>query len=344
MSEMEKEMSDVEDGIPLRPEHKPTITVTRRTDRSLYMFMIQHLMKPFKGHIIKPRKQHPPGSQKLEPCKKAREWCDIQEREVDGFYIYDLMPKQASQHRGRKEQQRRFKRIYYFAGGGWQMPPSSEHWVLCAELAKQLPDTTISMISYPLAPNTPAPVSFPGILKLYHTLLQRASDDNEKVILAGDSAGGNIVLCLTLTALLEDPDCRVPSALFVISPSTDLRRQNPDIQVVAKKDPILTIPFINATAQKWRADWDPCDPRISPLYADVSPLAKRGVDVHGVFGRYDILSPDALLFREKCNQAFVKGEWLDWEKQMHCFPLMWSFGLSEGKAAVRWMVDVLKRC
>jgi len=305
------------------------------------MFILQHLIKPFNARLVKPSKEYPAGSPQLDPHKKAKKRCDITERQVDDIYLYDMVAN-SSQQDVKVEKNSR-KRLYYFAGGGWQMPASSEHWVLCAEMANQLPNTTVTVVSYPLAPNSAAPVAIPMLMKLYDTLLRQAEEAGETVILAGDSAGGNIVLCLTLSSLLEDPECRCPTAIMAISPSTDLRRHNPEIKIIERHDPILRIPFINGTAKRWRGDWSPIDPRISPLYADVSPLARRDVQVHGVVGRYDILSPDAILFREKCNQAGVHGEWLDWRKQMHCFPLTWSFGLPEGVKSKNWIMDVLRR-
>lgn len=223
------------------------------------------------------------------------------------------------------------------------MPASGEHWSLLAEMAVKLPDTKVSMVSYPLAPHNPAPVAFPQLMKLYHTVVKEAEAVGEEVILAGDSAGGNIVLALVINALTEDEEAPCPKAVLAISPSTDLRRQNSDIKALEKRDPILRIPFINESATAWRGEWQATDVRVSPLYADLTPLAKRGVKVHGVVGRYDILSPDAVLFREKCNQAWISGEWLDWERQMHCFPLMFSYKLREGVEAMDWILDVLRR-
>lgn len=66
--------------------------------------------------------------------------------------------------------------IYYFAGGGFRAPPSSEHWKFCAQLASALSlpplgNTTIAeraetharvvLVSYPLAPHSPARDSLP---------------------------------------------------------------------------------------------------------------------------------------------------------------------------------------
>ncbi|KAK5116806.1 hypothetical protein LTR85_009066 [Meristemomyces frigidus] len=168
-------------------------------------------------------------------------------------------------------------------------------------MAKRIPNSTVSIVSYPLAPNSSTLVAIPHLMKLYHTLLQAAEHADETVIFAGDSANGNIILCLTIAALLEDPDAKCLAALLVTSPSTDLRRHNPDIQVIEEHDPILRIPFINSIASNWRRTSDPYDPRISPLYADVTPIARRGVRVHRVVGQYDVLGPAAVLMREKCN-------------------------------------------
>jgi acetyl esterase/lipase len=217
-----------------------------------------------------------------------------------------------------------------------------------------MPETTISLVSYPLAPINPAPTSFPKLLELYRTLLRDADEAGDRVILAGDSAGGNIILCLVLEALKEDAaagDSIVveqkrmphPTAIMAICPSTDMTRSNPDIEKRKGDDPILTPQFIRETAKAWKGDWEPSDQRISPINADISLLAKAGIHVHGVTGGYDILGPDGIVFRDLCAKHDVAGEWLQWEKQMHCWLLTWPYGVPEGREAVGWVVDVLKK-
>ncbi|KAK5137703.1 hypothetical protein LTR08_007274 [Meristemomyces frigidus] len=320
-----------------------SIQITKRDDRSLYMFFAQHLIRLFRTQLIKQGPSFPPGSPSLDVHKSAKKHCEVQERKVDDIYIYDLTAKKPAPDRESPKTRQR-KRIYYFAGGGWEAPCSPEHWMLCTELARRIPNTTLSIVSYPLAPNSPAPVSFPQLMRLYHTLLEQSEQADETVILGGDSSGGNIILCLALAVLQENPQARCPTALMAVSPSADLRRCNPDIQIVKKNDPILQVPFIEKSARGWRGDWPAEDPRVSPIFGDASLLARRGVQVHGVVGGYDILGPDAVIMREKCNDAGVVGEWLEWDKQIHCFPLMWAYKLPEGVAAKNWMVDVLCRC
>ncbi|KAK3712134.1 hypothetical protein LTR37_009225 [Vermiconidia calcicola] len=321
---------------------KDTMTIDHRTNRSIPTFILQHLIKPFNTRLIQPKKGLPGGSNQLEVHRKAKKRCDVQERVVEGIYIYDMLPKHQLAQNGSARKKKR-KRLYYFAGGAWRMPPSTEHWALCVEFVKQLPDTTVSIVSYPLAPNSPAPKAIPHLMEMYKCIMQDAQGVGEDVIFVGDSAGGNVILCLTSAALAEDEKAPCPTTLMAISPACDLSNQNPEMATTEKHDPLLRTWFTGESATKWRDSWDAEDPRVTPLAADVSALVRRGVRVHGIVGSYDILSPDAVLFRDKCKAAGVRGEWLHWEKQMHCFALAWMYRLPESVAAKDWIVDVLRR-
>jgi acetyl esterase/lipase len=177
-----------------------------------------------------------------------------------------------------------------------------------------------------------------------------AEQAGERVTFMGDSSGANIVLCLILEALrqeAEDPTMERtprPISIMVISPSTDLTRNNPDIEKLRKFDPLLSPELIKETARAWHADdVDPADRIVSPINADISLLAKSGIKVHGITAGYDVLSPDGVIFRNKCSEHGVQGEWLHWEKQMHCFVLTAPYHLSEGKQGLEWLIDVIKR-
>ncbi|KAH7079476.1 Alpha/Beta hydrolase protein [Paraphoma chrysanthemicola] len=324
-----------------------SIRVTDRHDRSQLMAVVQFLVRRFRNQINSGDPKHEDGSVKLDPPKSKLRDCTVSERTVCDIHIYDILaPNKTSQHSKR--------RIYYFAGGSWQMKPSGQHWSLCAKLATELPDTIVSMVSMPIAPNNPAPSSFPWCLKLYRALMAEAQEAGDKVILAGDSSGANVVFCLTLEALREDAESTLgvtakqtsnshPVALMGISPSTDLTRNNPDIDKIAKHDPLLTPDVIKQTARAWHADWDPADSKVSPINADISLLAKRGIKVHGVTAGSDVLAPDGVIFRNRCAENNVEGEWLHWEKQMHCFVLTLPYGLREAKEGVQWIIDVLRK-
>lgn len=165
--------------------------------------------------------------------------------------------------------------------------------------------------------------------------------------LAGDSAGGNVALSLALwdASVMVTEGREKTGALknvLVVSPPCDMRNTNPAISDADRHDPILTVGMIESVAAKWAAELPRNDPRISPVFGDVAALKRIGVRVHGVVGTYDVLAPDALAFKDLCEKHGVPGDWLVWEKQMHCFPLAFAYGLPEGKRGVKWIVDTLK--
>ncbi|KAK6440827.1 hypothetical protein LTR95_002954 [Oleoguttula sp. CCFEE 5521] len=352
-------MSSSNSADPKAPS-PPSIRLIHRTNRTLPTHALHLLLRPLAPYLTKHRKTFPQGSPQLSIPASAKKRATVTERKICDIYCYDIVAKSSFSKaiRNSDRRSRSPKRLYYFAGGGWRAPPSGEHWALAVELARRCPNTTVTLVSYPLAPASPAPIAFPMLQRLYAAVLEESRRKGETVTLAGDSAGGNTVLALALDAVMQhgEPNEKslasaqeplLPDAILAISPSTDLRRTNPDISAIAPHDPILRIPFIKETAAGWKGNWDASDPRVSPLLAPdwaCTALADRGVQIHGLTGGYDILYPDAVLFREKCEKAGVQGEWLHWEKQMHVWPLTWKFYLPEAREAKQWMVGVLGRC
>ena len=337
----------------------PKLTISRRSDNSLGMRSLQHFLKPLRPHLAKPRKTIPAGSQKLTPPDKVSKQCRVTERQVDGIWLYELVSLEQKKTVGGQP----VRRIYYFAGGGWQMPPSGNHWSLIAELAHRLSGTIFTVVSYPLAPKSPASKSLPQLRKLYKTIMSDPAHANDRITFAGDSAGGNVAFGLVLWALTEmaqgDESCRAPDAMVGICPSTDLRHLDPKIEAAAQTDPMFTVEFIHSTAKAWadgqvdiptltpaRPDgddaWSMSDPRVTPALADISLLARYKVKVHDITGTRDVLAPEAMAFRDRCAEMGVEGQWLEWEGQMHCFPLTFAYGLREAKEAVTWVVGILE--
>ena len=328
------------------------MNITHRHDRTLPNALLQFLIQPF-GHLIsKPGKPLPAGSPHLKPHSSAARKCNITERRVEDIWIYDLVAK--FPHRdtsvGNGHSAKRTRRVYYIAGGSFCMLPSPDHWRFLAALSTEIPHSVISIISAPLAPHSPAPVTFPHLVRLYKSLMTARSDvsreGEETVSFMGDSSGGNLVLAVVLSALSEDPGLstmRAPDNLLLVTPVVDLRLCNSDIAEVEKKDPVLRRAIEVATAKSWAGSWDLSDGRLSPLLADISILREREVKVHGVVGGFDLLAPDTISFLERCRDGGVKGEWLRWEKQIHCFPLAFSYRLPESVKGKEWIVDVLRR-
>lgn len=311
--------------------------------RSFLMGMLQHFLRPIGPAIIKPKKEFPAGSPQVSAPHGIKINCDISQRCVENIYLYDIIPKINVNGNGSVKLR---GNIYYFAGGAFQSPPTSDHWKFGNELGMRLRsagcDVIITLVSYPLAPKSPAPVTLPHLQHLYRKLLVEAQEQGRQLLLMGDSAGANVALSIAIQGLNEDPSGPHASAVFAICPAVDLSHENPESFAIDSKDPILRIRHVSQFANIWRAEWDAKDPRISPLFANLTKLAGV-IAVHGITAGLDVLGPDGKKFREKCKKSGVKGEWMNWEKQMHCFTMTWQYGFPESKQALNWIVDVLVR-
>ncbi|KAI5467871.1 Alpha/Beta hydrolase protein [Mariannaea sp. PMI_226] len=347
------------------------LIIHERDERYFMTRLVQALLKPWKPRMVKHSKP-PTQPVRLSPPKKTLKSCNVQERQIEGVFVYDVTRKRANREVNITKEHpdhsdRPPKRILYFCGGGWQMPPSASHWTFCTKVATRLENTILTIVSYPLAPQSPAPIAFPQIEKVYKILLRQATGAGETVVVAGDSSGGNIALCLVTWTLLNQKNdvIKAPVAIFAISPTTDLRHAMAEIKDVENLDPIMSLSFINLTARTWcpvpdrpgtgditvtepdghlyHLNWDLEDPRVSPIQADLRVLTRYGVKVHGVIGTYDVLGPEAAAFVDKLREHGIEGEWLRWKGQMHCFPIASRYRLKESMQAVDWIIESLEK-
>lgn len=319
--------------------------VTKRQDRSIPTALLQTTVRPFGSLISKPGKHLSAGSPRLDTDTCTAEVCHINERKVDDIWIYDVSANPASLKSGSepRDGNLRKRRVYYIAGGSFCMPPSSDHWKFLAELSQTVPGVQISLLSPPLAPHSPAPLAYPEMLQLYKTLMTQSNEVDESVFFAGDSSGANLALSLVFSGLRDFPMVKGPKNILLISPVVDLSLTNPTIKELEEHDPVLRLQIEVDTAKSWAASWNLDDPRLSPIYAHLTKLREGAINVHGVVGTYDLLTPDAIRFRERCEEMGIGGHWLEWEKQMHCFPIAWHYHLPESIQGKDWIVDLLSQ-
>ncbi len=215
--------------------------------------------------------------------------------------------------------------VVYAHGGGWVGEIVSQHWHLVAQLAAEA-RTTVVLPIYPLVPYGTAEEARVGILDLV------ASADGP-VALAGDSAGGQIVLSAALS--LRDAGV-VVARTVLIAPALDLTWGNPRIPEVQPSDPWLGTPGGRVLAEHWRGELDLRDPVVSPLFGDFAGLGPVTVFT----GTRDVLNPDAHLLRERAAAAGVELEWHEGEGDVHAYPLL---PIRSGRAARAQIVRTLRR-
>lgn len=154
--------------------------------------------------------------------------------------------------------------LLYCHGGGYNTGSLKYARSITNKLAAS---TSMDVLSfdYRLAPEHPYPAALLDALKMWDYLMYLGYGARD-VILAGDSAGGNLALVLTLK--LKEQMRILPRGLVLFSPWTDLTRSGISHQKKHRIDPILTEEYLSRAIQDYAKDQDLQDPFLSPLYGD----------------------------------------------------------------------------
>lgn len=178
--------------------------------------------------------------------------------------------------------------VLYCHGGGYTCGQLGYARVLAGKLALCTGCDVLSF-EYRLAPEHPYPAAVQDALQVWDHLMHMGIGARD-VIVAGDSAGGNLALELALAVKAQGR--RQPRALVLMSPWTDMSMSGASYQTCAALDPMLTEDYIRSCREAYRGaagtpDWR--DPGLSPLFADLRGLPPTLVQV----GTNEILRSDA---------------------------------------------------
>ena len=335
-------MKDFGDSGGVDVEDIPEMQVAERKDRSTSSYLLRVLfIKPWASQLTKITAYDKAGSPRLKAPLLIQDNCNVEERKVESIWLYDITDKSARASRATTLAPRRPKRIFYVAGGSWQAPPDDAHWKFLSDLVQRLDGpATVTLISCPLAPKSPAAITFPMLEKLYHALSADGAFEKEEVCFAGDSSGGNIVLGLVMHCL-SNGESAVPGSLVLISPTVDLSHRHSDLKHAEKRDPLESLKMVRETAKVWSQDLQETDPRLSPALGDVKVLAKNDVSVYGIIAGDDVLSVEAEEFVKDCKAMGVKGRFLLWRSMLHDFPIMSPYKFPESVKAIEWIALAL---
>ncbi len=195
--------------------------------------------------------------------------------------------------------------LLYLHGGGFVYGLTPPHLRMCAWLAQKM-NTPVLMVDYRLAPSHPFPASLEDCVTVYRWLLNQGFSP-EDIVVAGDSAGGNLTIT-TMLKLRED-GIPLPAAAACLSPVTDLTEKR-DNQPT--KDPMLPPGAVRFYSRSYVGENDPRNPLISPVFADLHGLPPLLIHV----GEQEILREDAVRLEER-----AKASGLD--VRLVVYPRMW---------------------
>ncbi len=188
------------------------------------------------------------------------------------------------------------KVMLYLHGGAYLIGSPATHRAITGHLAKRC-KLAVCALDYRLAPEHPFPAALDDGVAAYQALLNQGYR-GEQIVLAGDSAGGNLALGLALR--LKQASLPMPSALVCFSPLTDASLGQ--LHKPAAGDPLLSVAWIEqAGALFCPPAVDRRDPFLSPVYADLSGLPPLLIQV----GEDEVLLNDSLRLAERATAAGV---------------------------------------
>jgi monoterpene epsilon-lactone hydrolase len=232
-----------------------------------------------------------------DPPASLYRQCAVEVQASGEHRIFSVRPRDDQPVRGQ---------IFYVHGGGYVNPPSFLHWWFIARLVKSL-GVACTVPLYPLAPENgcEAGIAFAG--EAYRRAVSQHGAENTLVM--GDSAGGGLAL-----ATLQDTRLK-PAGLVLDAPWLDASVCDPSQIEIERGEWLLNRFTLRTWGQWWAGSRDLRDPRVSPLFGDLSDLPPTLL----FCGSADILVADA---RRLAAAAPDKVTYIEEQGLMHVYPLL----------------------
>ena len=176
--------------------------------------------------------------------------------------------------------------MLYLHGGAYVSGSAVSHRLMVAEAGRQAGMRTLAL-NYRLAPEHPHPAAVEDALAGYRFLIAEGFAP-ERIVVAGDSAGGGLTLALLVS--LRDAGERLPACAWVVSPWVDLEMTGASMADKAAVDPMIQKPYLQEVAAQYAGAADLAGSLISPLHADLRGLPPLLIQV----GSAETLVDDAI--------------------------------------------------
>ena len=223
--------------------------------------------------------------------------------------------------------------VLYLHGGGYMFGSLTSHKRIAYDLSAASA-ARVLLLDYRLAPEHPFPAAFEDSVKAWHWLTRQGFDP-KGLAMAGDSAGGGLVIAAMVK--LRSESAQLPVCGALVSPWVDLEATSDSLVTRSARDPMVQKRLLLWMTKLYLNGMDARDPYASPVHADLRGLPPILVQA----GTGETLLDDAIRIAEKLHAAGVKVKLSIWPNMIHVWPMFTPF-LSEGREACAEIGEFIK--
>lgn len=202
--------------------------------------------------------------------------------------------------------------IFYLHGGGYIGGDLDYAQGFATTLAAETGRRAFC-IAYRLAPEHPFPAALDDAVEAYRYLLDTGCAP-EKIVLAGESAGGGLIYCLCLR--LKELGLPLPAGLIAISPWSDLTASGASYKTNQEADPSMDGKRLAFFARCYAGD-DLGNPLVSPLFGDLGGLPPSLIFAGGD----EIMLDDATMLHQRLLAAGCRSSLTVTPEMWHAYIL-----------------------
>jgi epsilon-lactone hydrolase len=215
--------------------------------------------------------------------------------------------------------------ILFFHGGAFIVGSTMDHIEVIGRLSG-VSGMRVLSVDYRLAPEHPFPAASDDCLDAWLWLMGNGVSPNE-ICLAGDSAGGTLVLNTLIR--LRDMGEQMPACAYCMSPATDMNCGRDSIRRNYKTDWLTRDTFAGIRIL-YLAGADAGLPGVSPIHAALKGLPPLYIQA----GTAEMLLDDSTGFADKAKNAGVDVRLELLDGMFHC-PQLFASKLPQGEKALK---------
>jgi len=225
--------------------------------------------------------------------------------------------------------------VLYIHGGGYVACSAATHRPITAALAR-LSRRRVFSLNYRLAPEHRYPAALDDCVAAYRWLLADEKIDAGAISIAGDSAGGGLVLGTLLCA--RDAGLPLPACAVCFSPWADLTGTGESQRLNDGRCAMFRTGNAQEFAPAYLGQESAHNPHASPVFADLRGLPPLLLQV----GSTELLLDDARRVHDKMQEAGGESQLEIYDDVAHCWQ-MFDGLVPEARIALRQAATFIRK-